>query len=241
MAIVQKWYGTPTAPSNSPAPAAGGSFNPGDAILAWSWENPGTDTVTCTGAAAIDANNNYHQVRLFAFISATGAEAMPTFSWPAGTSGNTGRAVVACYSGIDSGLAVGGTPQDRGANTTVNIVMPAVSRTPSVAGCLCLYYGIHKKTASTDGITYTPPSGTGFTIPLQFNPAGNDASFVVGEWIQTTATTIASGDIFIGSATEPSSIQMGSAFVILAPAAVAPNALLTWPKQTFVNTPIYQF
>lgn len=221
MPIANKWWGAVTVPSNTPAPAAGGSFNPGDAILAWTWENPGTDTVTCSGAAAIDANNNYHQVRLFAFVSVTGAEPMPIFTWPASSTGNTGRAVVACYSGLDSGLATGGTPQDRGANTTVNIVMPAVSRLPTLPGCLCLYYGIHKKTSSTDGITYTPPGGTGFTIPLQFNPNGNDASFVVGEWIQTTATTIASGNTFTGSIAEPSSIQMGSAFVILAPAAAA--------------------
>jgi hypothetical protein len=215
--IVNKWYGTITGPTQNPAPTAGGSFSPGDMLIGFSWENPGSDLVTCTGATAIDFNTNAKQVRAFAFVSATGAEAMPTFAWNGGT---TGRAFVACYSGVDAGLATGGNVSDRTSNTTKDIVAPAVVRTPSVDGCLCLYYGIHKKTVTSDGTTFTPPAGTGFTIPVQTSVSGTTASFMLGEWIQETATAIASGVIFAGSVAESAGVNMQSGIIILKPALI---------------------
>jgi hypothetical protein len=122
---------------------------------------------------------------------------------------------------VDAGLATGGNVSDRTGNTTEDIVAPAVVRLPSVNGCLCLYYGIHKKTATTDGVTYSPPGGTGFTIPVQDTHAGNSVSFMLGEWIQTTATSIASGVIFPGSVAEGSAINMQSGLIILKPAIAA--------------------
>lgn len=217
MTIANKWYGTITGASANPAPTAGGSFSAGDMIIGFSWENPGSDLVTCTGAAAIDFNTNAKQVRAFAFISAMGAEAMPTFAW---NGGGTGRAFVACYSGVDAGLATGGNVSDRTSNTTKDIVAPAVVRLPSVDGCLCLYYGIHKKTLTSNGTSFTAPSGTGFTIPVQSAPVNNDAAFVLGEWIQGTATSIASGLIFSGSIAEGSAINMQSGIIILKPAII---------------------
>lgn len=218
MTILNKWYGAITAASQNPAPAAGGSFSAGDMILGISWERPGSDLVTCTGAGAIDFNTNAKQVRAFAFISTTGSESMPTFAWNGGTSG---RAFVACYSGVDAGLATGGNVSDRTANTTKDIVAPAVVRTPSVDGCLCLYYGIHLKTATTDGVTFSPPAGTGFTIPVQDTHTGNSVSFILGEWIQTAATSIASGVIFPGSIAESVASNMQSGIIILKPAIIA--------------------
>jgi hypothetical protein len=219
MTIANKWYGAITPATQNPAPVAGGSFNAGDAIIGFTWENPGSDTVTPSGAAAIDFNTNAHQVRVFAFVSTTGAESMPTFAWNGGT---TGRAFVACYSGVDSGLATGGNPTDRTGNTTADIVSPAVVRLPSVNGCLCLYYGIHKKTLTSNGTTFSPPGGTGFTIPVQSAPNNNDAAFVLGEWIQGTATSIASGLIFSGSVAEGSAVNMQSGIIILKP---GPNVI----------------
>jgi hypothetical protein len=218
MTIANKWYGAVTAASANPAPVAGGSFSAGDMILGVSWERPGSDLVTCTGAGAIDFNTNAHQVRAFAFISTTGAESMPTFAWNGGTSG---RAFAACYSGVDSGLATGGNATDRTGNTTEDIVAPAVVRLPSVPGCLCLYYGIHLKTAATDGVTFSPPSGTGFTIPVLDTHTGTSVSFILGEWIQTTATSMASGLIFAGSLAESVASNMQSGIIILKPAIIA--------------------
>lgn len=217
MTIANKWYGAVTSASNAPQPVAGGSFNAGDALLFWTWENPGADTVTASAGSALDFNTNAKQVRCFGFISATGAESMPIFTWSGGTSG---RAVAVCYSGVDSGFATGGNASDRASNTTQDIVMPAVTRTPSVPGCLCLYYGIHKKSSTSDGTTFSAPGGTGFSTPIESVPNGNAAAFVLGEWIQTTATTIASGITFSGSIADASS-TMQSALVILKPALAA--------------------
>jgi hypothetical protein len=219
MTIANKWYGAITSASNAPSPVAGGSFNPSDALLFFTWENPGSDTVTASAGAALDFHTNALQVRCFGFISSTGAESMPTFTWSGGT---TGRAVAVCYSGVNSGFATGGNASDRTSNQTSDIVMPVVTRTPSVAGCLCLYYGIHKKTSVSDGTTFSPPGGTGFSIPIQSAPNGNAAAFVLGEWIQGAATTIASGINFSGSVAESVASNMQSALIILQP---GPNTI----------------
>jgi hypothetical protein len=219
--IVRKWHGTVARGSGSVTPTTNGSYAAGDTLIYYTYQ----DSAGTNGSAvvsginspwtAIDFDTNAPQLRAFRLNVVTGSESIPTATW--GTGQPCGAKLV-CLSGVDPS-ATGGTPVDRVTNTTGNIVSPTVGRTPSVDGCYCSWYGTHVKTATSNTNSWTPP--TSFTLLDSDNPPGGAAAFVLGEWIQSTATAIGASIVFT-AATPDTSAAMQSAFFILAPARTAP-------------------
>jgi hypothetical protein len=214
MTIVRKWVGTPALSTSNVTASVGGTFNPGDVLELYTWENATSDTTTIStpaGWTAVDANTNEHQLRLFCLVSSTGAESIPTITWGSGIACG---AVVVCYSGMT--LTAGAPPADRASSSTTSIGLPSTARLPSVNGCKAAYFGTKCKTNTSNSNTFTPPAN--FSIIAQTNPAGSNTAFVLCEWIQTTATNIAANLVITGG-TADLNFPVQSSAVILEPAS----------------------
>lgn len=201
---------TPVAPA----------FSAGKGVIVFTGEHYGTDSITAPGVPWVELSANVNSnLRAFAIISATGAEAMPTFNWGAT---NPGWAVAAVVDGLDPGLLAGFTPGDRQVNSTVSIFGPASSKTPSVNGCINFLFGAKNKTSASNTTVFTPPSG--FTLGLSDIPSGGaSAAVAIAYQIQTAATTLASGQTITGS---------------VADAAVQTSAACLFSLQPLTSTPL---
>lgn len=221
--------------NNTPVAPA---FSAGQQVGVFTGELLGADTIAAPGAPWIEATANLHapQLRSFWLNSITGAEAMPTFNWGAV---NRGWAIAVVCSGLDPTFTSGFTPLDRVSTQAQNIVGPGSSALPLVDGCMNFFFGTRNKTTTSNGTSYSKPSA--FTsLIAQSALNGNVASFALSYWLQTIATTIAANQSMNGTIADGSAQSLQSSLFSIRPAIVAPNALMSWPKQTFVTETLIQ-
>jgi hypothetical protein len=225
MAITLNSVGTVVAGTNTTiTPAAPASIATGDALLVFTWEFLGSQTVpTPAGYSALDANINAKQVRCFGTPAlGNGLDVMPSFTWGAGS---IARAFACSFSGVDAALTADFAPGDRTSNTTSDIVGPASLRTPASPGSLVLLYGTKNKTSTSNATTFSAPGSFTNGILLQDIRSGSSTAFACAYWIQTAATTIAANTALSGSVADGSSQAMQGSLISLLAAALQPPGM----------------
>jgi len=201
-----------------------------------------TDTITTPGSWTRETStNNATSAACFALYDTTGSATIPTVNWSAT---NSAWAFVAVFRGIDSGLATCIATQDRANSSNKDLSLPAVTRTPSANNAIVLALAKKKKDATSDGTswgvpsTFTTPGTTG--VALTDAPNGTVDGCALAYWIQTTATLVGSGGTMTGTVNNTTAFTAQSFIFGFLAAAAAPDALLSWPKQTFVTETIIQ-
>jgi hypothetical protein len=116
-----------------------------------------------------------------------------------------------------------------GTGSTTNLPYPGLTITQPN----CLVIALSSK----------PANSSGFNVPAAFTGKIAESHSTAGMcmlWeyaLQTTATTITAGTF---TATTDTSNSRNAVIAALLPLVAAPNALLTWPKQTFVTQTLIQ-
>lgn len=192
-----------------------GSYQTGDLLIYATGERFGTDNIsTPVGWTLLSADNTVTAVKLFGKFAASTSETIPTVNWGAS---NRGFATVLAFRGVDTGFTTLATGGERSSNVTLDLVGPSSSRTPSADGCLIVFLGSRNKTSTTDGVTYSAPSG--FTMATQLSPNGTSFSMGVSYSIQSTATLIPANVAMTGSfPAEGASQTLRTTSIYLAPA-----------------------
>lgn len=188
---VGSWNQVFNAANQPTAPA----FAAGDWLFIFIYQLFGTNTMSVpAGWTDISPHiNGSTGMYLFAFRSVTGAEAMPSMTL--GTSWSD-AVVIKVSGGPTTVTGIVNNSNDRYTISTQNFNFPSSPLTVSLGGCLVLACGARNKTSTSDAATIGNFGGTGngFSAPVSTNwPPGTRAGGVINAWIQTTATTIASG------------------------------------------------
>ena len=192
------------------------SYQAGDALIYATGEFFGADSQTApAGWTQLSNNSTVTALTIWGRIAQSNSETIPSVNWGAV---NRGHASLYVFRGVDPGFTstMSGV-SERAANTTSNIIASASARTPTQDNSLAFWFGGINKTATTNGKTYSTP--TGWTIAQQDSPNGTTYSMCVAYWIQTTATIVPANSALTGSLTEGVSQSMRSTMIFLAPAA----------------------
>lgn len=201
------------------------AFSAGQQVIVFTGEFLGADTIAAPGAPWVElsANSGAPGLRAFGLNSATGAEAMPSFTW-SGT--NRGWAVATIWSGLDTGFAAGFTADDRLSNQKQNIVGPGNAHTPTVDGCIVVLFGTRNKTSVSNGTSYSKPTGWTSLI-AQIAAAGTQPSVAISYLLQGTATIVAANQSMNGSIAETTTQSLDSSLFAIKPAVIAPSSTPT--------------
>lgn len=216
MSITRVAYGAFSSVFNAANQPSPPPFLPGDALLIFTGEFMGANTLTTpAGWTRLDANAAAHQNAIFGLVSVTGTETMPSMSW-----GNQfSYAIVGVYRGVDPSLTVLGS-NDRFTSTTTNLVGPTSAITVPQNGCLVVFLGNKNKTSASDGTTFTAPAN--FSIAAQVAANGARSAICICDWIQTTATTVGANQTTAGSAADATTQSMQGTIVVLGATGSAP-------------------
>lgn len=216
-------------PSGMPA-----GFSPGDLLVAVTFTNgTGQSVTTPSGWTQLGTTVNSPSVIMFARIAQLGDTA-PNFVWTGGLT----AADIACFTGLiyTDLTTIVDKYSDRASSSTSLIVTNGASMLPTNNASLCFVAG---RIRTTNAKTFGSMPST-FTLLSDASPSGNNEAVTWGYVIQTTATTLATNLTVTVSPSEASAANTQGFAIVLQPGVFAPNALMTWPTQTFVNTPYIQ-
>lgn len=201
-------------------------------------------TLTGPGAPWVNdsPNGSALQLKLFRTV-AVGGDTIPSV----GSGVGYAAAIAFCVSGVDTSFTPVFTIAEKATTSNNTISSPSVTRTPGVNGAFCVILGKRDKTATSNGSVYGNPAGW-FSILAAAGlanvdvPAGaNVSDFALWYQIQTTATAISPNTGTAGSVADGAANNLQSNVMGYGPAVIAPSALLSWPKQTFVTETLIQY
>lgn len=166
----------------------------GKSLLYFTGEFAGSQNpATPSGWTMFTRNVNTTVVKCWG-IDATGSTTIPSVTW--GT-GSIAWAILVSISGV-APIATALDVQNDRQSSTSNIVGPASILTPTQDNEIFFFAGTKNKSTASNGVVFSPPAN--FTILYQSAPNGNNiAAFVIGYWIQTTATALPANQVYTGS------------------------------------------
>lgn len=211
------------------------TFSAGDVLLLLAGQLAGSGPVpdlTAQGYTALSLNSTDKACAIYGAIAVGGgSDVAPTINYGV----NRNFAFMAAYNGYT--LTAARAPVERGTNATSGIFFPAA--TISTDQQLVIQLGMRNNATSGAHTLGSPPAG--FTTRASVLPTTTSTPMaVLMDWLQTTATSLSLSSISSSPADSASQTTQGQ-IIFLTPVAAAPDALLSWPKQTFVTETIIQF
>jgi hypothetical protein len=225
---------TPVKGFGSLTPTLPPTFSAGSLLILAAGELAGSGPVpdmSASGYTTLSINTSGKACALYGTIAiGGGSDVAPSINYSA----NRNFALMAAYDGYTLTTARAGV--ERASNATSGVFLQSAT----LATDDQLVIAIAMRNNATSGAHTIGSAPQSFAIrqsALATNTSEPLAVYM--DWVQTTATNITASSVSTSpadSATQTVQAQL----IFLAATVVAPNALLSWPKQTFVTETIIQ-
>jgi len=175
--------------ATSLTPTDPGSYAAGDLLLCFTCVKEGVTLTVPGGWTRLSPAVNTQTSQVIGKIAASGSETMPAIGWGGGNVTQMASCIAyRCSTGVPSLGSIVHASVDRVTTNTNNIVAPN-GMSITVDNCLALFWGMRINTGSASTFTAIN-SMTNFTKRSEKQDDSLHFTGIVGDWFQTTATTI---------------------------------------------------
>ena len=199
-----------TAAAGNPTTPTPGTYVAGDILIYGTREFIGSDTISTPGGwSLLSTQSSATQQNIFGLVS-VGGDTIPSVTW----AGQNNQSIIMAIRGASLTVNVAG---DRKSSQSTSIIGPAGTLTPTVDGCIGIFFGGKNKTGTSDSTTFTAPSG--WTKASQLIQGGIQSACCLCYQIQTTKTAVSANQVISGSVADSSGQSFESAMIFLEPAS----------------------